>query len=95
MAAWCRSSWCGTAQRVEKGQLLSGSSTASRAPSSTFSLADRDAALAQEARLIAERDGRDEPDFADDLLRAQRRYPRSRQAMANERADDDGAKTPV
>ena len=49
-------------------------------------LADRDAAPGrQRARLTAERDGHDAPDFADDL-RARENISAVRQAMANETA---------
>lgn len=46
--------------------------------------AERDALLAEEARLVAERDRKTQPDFA--VLDARRDDPAVRQAMANERA---------
>ena len=68
---------------VEKGQLLIRLDDSEPRAKLEVLLAERDAALAAEARLIAERDGRDAPDFGDDL-RAQRDKAAVRQAMANE-----------
>ncbi|HLZ06705.1 MAG TPA: HlyD family type I secretion periplasmic adaptor subunit [Bradyrhizobium sp.] len=70
---------------VEKGQLLIVLDDSDQRAKLEVLTADRDAALATEARLIAERDGRDAPDFGDDL-RARGDKPAVRQAMANETA---------
>jgi HlyD family secretion protein len=71
--------------RVEKGQLLIALDDSDPRAKLEVLVADRDAALAAEARLIAERDGRDAPDFADGL-RADGEKPAARQSMANEAA---------
>jgi HlyD family secretion protein len=71
--------------RVEKGQLLIALDDSDPRAKLEVLAADRDAALAAEARLIAERDGRNAPDFGDDL-RARGEKPAVRQAMANETA---------
>ena len=71
--------------RVEKGQLLIALDDSDPRAKLEVLIADRDAALAAEARLIAERDGRDAPDFADSL-RADGEKPAARQSMANEAA---------
>lgn len=70
---------------VEKGQLLIALDDSDPRAKLEVLVADRDAALAAEARLIAERDGRDAPDFADSL-RAHGEKPAARQSMANEAA---------
>jgi HlyD family type I secretion membrane fusion protein len=70
---------------VEKGQLLIALDDSDPRAKLEVLVADRDAALAAEARLIAERDGRDAPDFSDSL-RADREKPAVRQSMANEAA---------
>jgi HlyD family type I secretion membrane fusion protein len=70
---------------VEKGQLLIVLDDSDSRAKLQVLVADRDAALAAEARLIAERDGRDAPDFGDDL-RAHGDKPAVRQSMANETA---------
>jgi HlyD family type I secretion membrane fusion protein len=70
---------------VEKGQLLIALDDSDPRAKLEVLVADRDAALAAEARLIAERDGRDAPDFGDDL-RAHGEKPAARQSMANEAA---------
>jgi HlyD family type I secretion membrane fusion protein len=70
---------------VEKGQLLIALDDSDPRAKLEVLVADRDAALAAEARLIAERDGRDTPDFSDSL-RADREKPAVRQSMANEAA---------
>jgi HlyD family secretion protein len=70
---------------VEKGQLLIALDDSDPRAKLEVLVADRDAALAAEARLIAERDGRDAPDFADSL-RADGEKPAARQSMANEAA---------
>jgi HlyD family type I secretion membrane fusion protein len=71
--------------RVERGQLLIALDDSDPRAKLEVLAADRDAALAAEARLIAERDGRNAPDFGDDL-RARGEKPAVRQAMANETA---------
>lgn len=71
--------------RVEKGQLLIALDDSEPRAKLEVLLAERDAALAAEARLIAERDGRESPEFAD-ALRAQSDKAAVRQAMANEQA---------
>lgn len=70
---------------VEKGQLLIALDDSDPRAKLEVLVADRDAALAAEARLVAERDGRDAPDFGDDL-RAHGEKPAVRQSMANEAA---------
>jgi HlyD family type I secretion membrane fusion protein len=70
---------------VEKGQLLVALDDSDPRAKLEVLVADRDAALAAEARLIAERDGRDAPDFGDGL-RAHGEKPAVRQSMANEAA---------
>ena len=70
---------------VEKGQLLIALDDSDPRAKLEVLVADRDAALAAEARLIAERDGRDAPDFGEDL-RAHGEKAAVRQAMANEAA---------
>jgi HlyD family type I secretion membrane fusion protein len=70
---------------VEKGQLLIVLDDSEPRAKLEVLLADRDAALAAEARLIAERDGRDAPDFQDGL-RERGDKATVRQAMANETA---------
>jgi HlyD family secretion protein len=70
---------------VEKGQLLIALDDSDPRAKLEVLVADRDAALAAEARLIAERDGRDAPDFGEDL-RAHGEKPAVRQSMANEAA---------
>jgi HlyD family secretion protein len=70
---------------VEKGQLLITLDDSEPRAKLDVLLAERDAALAAEARLIAERDGGDAPDFGDDLRR-HRHKAAVRQAMANELA---------
>ena len=71
--------------RVEKGQLLLSLDDSDPRAKLEVLQADRDAALAAEARLIAERDGSAAPDFGDDL-RARAGQPSVRQAMTNEAA---------
>jgi HlyD family secretion protein len=71
--------------RVEKGQLLITLDDSDPRAKLEVLAADRDAALATEARLIAERDSRDAPDFGDGL-RANAEKDAVRQAMANETA---------
>ena len=71
--------------RVEKGQLLIALDDSDPRAKLEVLVADRDAALATEARLIAERDNRDAPDFGD-ALRAHGERAVARQAMANETA---------
>jgi HlyD family type I secretion membrane fusion protein len=71
--------------RVEKGQLLIALDDSDPRAKLEVLVADRDAALATEARLIAERDNRDAPDFGD-ALRARGERAVARQAMANETA---------
>ncbi|MEK9279995.1 MULTISPECIES: HlyD family type I secretion periplasmic adaptor subunit [unclassified Bradyrhizobium] len=66
---------------VEKGQLLVALDDSDPRAKLEVLVADRDAARAAEARLIAERDGRTAPDFGVD---AQGAKPALRQAMANE-----------
>jgi HlyD family secretion protein len=70
---------------VEKGQLLIALDDSDPRAKLEVLVADRDAALAAEARLIAERDGRDAPDFGGSL-RAHGETPAARQSMANETA---------
>ncbi|MGQ0685971.1 HlyD family type I secretion periplasmic adaptor subunit [Bradyrhizobium sp.] len=71
--------------RVEKGQpLLTLDDSDPRAKLEVLT-AERDAALAAEARLIAERDGRQAPEF-DRALHDNAGKPAVRQAMANEAA---------
>ena len=70
---------------VEKGQLLIALDDSDPRAKLEVLIVDRDAALAAEARLIAERDGRDAPDFGESL-RADREKPAVRQSMANEAA---------
>jgi HlyD family type I secretion membrane fusion protein len=71
--------------RVEKGQLLIALDDSDPRAKLDVLVADRDAALAAQARLMAERDGGGAPAFGDDL---RNRSDRSavRQAMANEAA---------
>jgi HlyD family type I secretion membrane fusion protein len=71
--------------RVEKGQLLIALDDSDPRAKLDVLVADRDAALAAEARLVAERDGRDAPDFGE-ALRAHAEKPAVRQSMANEAA---------
>jgi len=71
--------------RVEKGQLLIRLDDSDPRAKLDVLAADRDAALAARARLMAERDGRDAPDYGDDL-RARGDLSAVRQAMANETA---------
>lgn len=70
---------------VEKGQLLIALDDSDPRAKLDVLVADRDAALAAEARLVAERDGQDAPAFGDDL-RARSDKATVRQAMANETA---------
>lgn len=71
--------------QVEKGQpLLTLDDSDPRAKLEVL-VAERDAALAAEARLMAERDRRNAPEF-DSLLLANAGKPTVRQAMANETA---------
>lgn len=70
---------------VEKDQLLMQLDDSDPRSKLEVLLADRDGALATEARLVAERDGRDAPDFAPSL-RQQADKPSVRQAMADETA---------
>jgi HlyD family type I secretion membrane fusion protein len=70
---------------VEKGQLLIALDDSDPRAKLEVLVADRDAALAAEARLIAERDGRNAPDFGADL-RAHDEKAAVRQSMANEAA---------
>jgi HlyD family type I secretion membrane fusion protein len=72
-------------EHVDKGQLLMTLVDSDPRSKLDVLLADEDASLAGEARLIAERDGADAPRFPDDL-RARSREPAVRQAMANETA---------
>ncbi len=71
--------------RVEKGQFLITLDDSDPRAKLEVLVADRDATLATEARLIAERDGREAPDFSADL-RAHGEKAAARQAMANETA---------
>jgi HlyD family secretion protein/epimerase transport system membrane fusion protein len=71
--------------RVDKGQLLITLDDSDPRAKLDVLVADRDATLATEARLVAERDGRDAPDFGGDL-RAHGEKAVVRQAMANETA---------
>jgi len=71
--------------RVERGQLLIQLDDSDPRAKLDVLTADRGAALAARARLMAERDGRDAPDFGDDL-RAHGETSAVRQAMANETA---------
>ena len=71
--------------RVEKGQLLIVLDDSDPRAKLDVLLADRDAALATEARLIAERDGHAAPEFGDDL-RGRGGQAVAGQAMANETA---------
>jgi HlyD family type I secretion membrane fusion protein len=68
---------------VEKGQLLLTLDDSDPRSKLEVLIADRDAALATQARLIAERDGRDAPDFGDEL-HSHFDKETVRQAMANE-----------
>jgi HlyD family secretion protein len=68
---------------VEKGQLLLTLDDSDPRSKLEVLIADRDAALATQARLIAERDGRDAPDFGDEL-HSHFDKDTVRQAMANE-----------
>ncbi len=70
---------------VEKGQLLITLFDADPRSKLDVLIADRDAALAEEARLVAERDGRDTPQFSEELTQ-RANDPGVRQAMANETA---------
>jgi HlyD family type I secretion membrane fusion protein len=70
---------------VEKGQLLITLDDSDPRTKLEVLVADRDATLATEARLIAERGNRDAPDFGGDL-RAHGEKAAVRQAMANETA---------
>ena len=67
--------------RVEKGQLLLVLDDSDPRAKLEVLVADRDAALAAEARLMAERDGHAAPEFGVDPSNAK---PALRQAMANE-----------
>jgi HlyD family secretion protein len=71
--------------RVEKGQLLIRLDDSDPRAKLDVLIADRDAALAARARLIAERDRKDAPDF-DETLRTRGELSAVRQAMANETA---------
>jgi HlyD family secretion protein len=71
--------------RVEKGQLLIRLDDSDPRAKLDVLTADRDAALAARARLMAERDKSDAPDF-DEGLRARGELSAVRQAMANETA---------
>jgi HlyD family type I secretion membrane fusion protein len=71
--------------RVEKGQLLIRLDDSDPRAKLDVLTADRDAALAARARLMAERDKSDAPDF-DEHLRARGELSAVRQAMANETA---------
>jgi HlyD family secretion protein len=71
--------------RVEKGQLLIRLDDSDPRAKLDVLTADRDAALAARARLMAERDKSDAPDF-DEHLRARGDLSAVRQAMANETA---------
>jgi len=68
---------------VEKGQLLMTLDDSDPRSKLEVLIADRDAALATQARLIAERDGHDAPDFGDEL-HSHFDKDTVRQAMANE-----------
>jgi HlyD family type I secretion membrane fusion protein len=68
---------------VEKGQLLLTLDDSDPRSKLEVLIADRDAALATQARLIAERDGQDAPDFGDEL-HSHFDKDTVRQAMANE-----------
>jgi HlyD family type I secretion membrane fusion protein len=68
---------------VEKGQLLMTLDDSDPRSKLEVLIADRDAALATQARLIAERDGHDAPDFGDEL-HSHFDKDSVRQAMANE-----------
>ncbi|WGD49073.1 HlyD family type I secretion periplasmic adaptor subunit [Bradyrhizobium sp. CB1650] len=68
---------------VDKGQLLVALDDSDPRAKLEVLVADRDAARAAEARLIAERDGRDAPDFGVDPQSANTKSA-LRQAMANE-----------
>ena len=68
---------------VEKGQLLMTLDDSDPRSKLEVLIADRDAALATQARLIAERDGRNAPDFGDEL-HSHFDKDTVRQAMANE-----------
>ena len=68
---------------VEKGQLLLTLDDSDPRSKLEVLIADRDAALATQARLIAERDGHDAPDFGDEL-HSHFDKDTVRQAMANE-----------
>jgi HlyD family type I secretion membrane fusion protein len=72
-------------EHVAKGQLLMTLDDSDPRSKLDVLLADEDAALATEARLIAERDGADAPRFPD-ALRSRAQEPAVRQAMANETA---------
>jgi len=72
-------------EHVQKGQVLMTLFDSEARSKLDVLRAERDATLAQEARLIAERDGLDEPAF-DDALRSRAAETGVRQAMANERA---------
>jgi HlyD family secretion protein len=71
--------------RVEKGQLLMTLDDSDPRAKLEVLAADRDAALATEARLVAERDNRGTIDFGD-ALRGRGDNAAVRQAMANETA---------
>ncbi|NOJ40012.1 HlyD family type I secretion periplasmic adaptor subunit [Bradyrhizobium australiense] len=71
--------------RVEKGQLLIRLDDSDPRAKLDVLTADRDAALAARARLVAERDRKDAPEF-DEHLRARSELSAVRQAMANETA---------
>jgi HlyD family type I secretion membrane fusion protein len=71
--------------RVEKGQFLIQLDDSDPRAKLDVLTADRDAALAARARLMAERDKSDAPDF-DEHLRARGELSAARQAMANETA---------
>jgi len=68
---------------VDKGQLLLTLDDSDPRSKLEVLIADRDAAMATQARLIAERDGHDAPDFGDEL-HSHFDKETVRQAMANE-----------
>lgn len=70
---------------VKKGQVLLTLDDSEPRAKFDVLIADRDASLAQEARLVAERDGLPEPSFGD-VLMSRKNDAAVAQVMANERA---------